>query len=387
MPGSAQYNPSVPEDDTPRSIMLYANYAFMLVAVLVAGVFSAVTLITIRHERKAHGSLPGAFRNLGRAMRSVLRDDGEVRFRTLAEALPQIVWTAIPGSGVDYCNRRWYELTGFTEAQTLGWGWSNALHPDERPVALENWEKCRLTGESFEMEYRLLNAAGGFCWHLVRATPMHDSDGAIVKWFGACADIDNQIRNQQVLEEQIRQHTTALMEANTVLQSEMRERTLAQQELNLQNERMVRELTKRSNRATNLAKRAELLQSCSEVKDAFSVVAGMAPKVCPELRGALHLFNASRERLEVTAIWEDCTLPDNAFGPQDCWALRTGHMHVVPSGDHSAECVHAVHADHSYVCMPLLAHGEAIGILHFAPRTSFAASAVRNFWSFSRKRI
>ena len=61
----------------------------------------------------------------------------------------------------------------------------------------------------------------------------------------------------------------------------MRERKLAQQELNQQNDRMVRELTKRSNRATNLAKMAELLQSCTEVKDAFSVVAGMAPKVFP----------------------------------------------------------------------------------------------------------
>ncbi len=345
--------------------MLYANYDFTLVAVLVAVVFSAVSLITIRHARKAHGSLSAAFRNLVQTMHSVLRDDGEIRFRTLAEALPQIVWTASPGSGVDYCNCRWYQLTGFTEAQTLGWGWPNALHPDDRPVALENWEKCRHTGESFEMEYRLLNAAGGFRWHLVRATPMRDSDGVIVKWFGACADIDDQIRNQQLLEEQIRQHTAALMEANTLLQSEMRERALAQQELNLQNERMVRELTKRSNRATNLAKMAELLQSCSEVTDAFSVVAGMAPKVFPELRGALHLFNSSRERLEVAAIWEDCTLPDNAFGAQDCWALRTGHMHVVVSGDHSAECVHAVHADHSYVCLPLLAHGEAIGILHF----------------------
>jgi diguanylate cyclase (GGDEF)-like protein/PAS domain S-box-containing protein len=325
----------------------------------------AALLIKTRHARKNPNTLSAVWLRRLRATRSAFCDDGELRFRMLAEALPQIVWTASPGRGVDYCNRRWYELTGFTEAQTLGWGWPNALHPDDRPVALENWEKCRLTGESFEMEYRLLNAAGGFRWHLVRATPMRDSEGAIVKWFGACADIDDQIRNQQVLEEQIRQHTAALMEANTLLQSEMRERALAQQELNLQNERMVRELTKRSNRATNLAKMAELLQSCSEVKDAFSVVAGMAPKVFPELRGALHLFNASRERLEVVAIWEDCTLPDKEFGPQDCWALRTGHMHVVLSGDHSAECAHAVHADHSYVCAPLLAHGEAIGILHF----------------------
>jgi PAS domain-containing protein len=112
---------------------------------------AAVALSTIRRARKTHSSLAAAFLKPMRVMRSAFRDDGEARFRTLAEVLPQIVWTAIPGKGVDYCNRRWFELTGFTEPQTLGWGWANALHADDRPVALENWEKCRRTGESFEM--------------------------------------------------------------------------------------------------------------------------------------------------------------------------------------------------------------------------------------------
>ena len=152
------------------------------------------------------------------------RDGSETRFRTLVEAAPQIVWTALPEKVVDYCNRRFYELTGFTEKQTLGWGWPSALHPDDRPVAQQNWEDCRLTGEPFEMEYRIQNATGGFRWHLVRATPMRDSTGAVVKWFGACTDIDDQIRHQQLLEEQVKQHTAALMDANTHLQSEMRER-------------------------------------------------------------------------------------------------------------------------------------------------------------------
>jgi diguanylate cyclase (GGDEF)-like protein/PAS domain S-box-containing protein len=343
--------------------MLHAGSMYVVVSALVASAVSAIALIAIRHAHQTRGSEPPTF--LDRMLRSATRNGGDLCCQTLAEAIPQIVWTAVPGEGVDYCNRRWYELTGLTESQTLGWGWANALHPDDRPVALENWEKCRLSGEPFEMEYRLQNYSGGFRWHLVRATPMRDSTGVIVKWFGACTDIDDQIRNQQVLEEQIRQHTAALMEANSLLQSEMRERGLAQQELNLQNEHMVRELTKRSNRATNLAKMAELLQSCTEVNDAFSVVAGMAPKVFPELRGAVHVFNASRETLEVVAIWEDCTLPDNAFGPQDCWALRTGHMHVVLAADHSAECGHVASSDCSYICLPLLVHGEAIGILHF----------------------
>jgi len=291
--------------------------------------------------------------------------DGETRFHVLAEAIPQIVWTATPKRGVDYCNQRWYELTGLTEKQTLGWGWPNGLHPDDRPVALKNWDKAQSTGESFEMEYRIRNAAGGFRWHLARATPMRDSAGAIVKWFGACADIDDQIHNQQVLEKQVQQHTAAMMEANLRLESEMRERNLAQQELNQQTERMVEELTKRSNRSTNLAKMAELLQSCSDLKDAFSVVTGMAPKVFPELRCSVLLFDSTREKIEAPSAWSQCTLPIKTVGPQDCWALRTGHPHLVAPGDHTADCEHATPGQHSYCCLPLQAHGEAIGVLNF----------------------
>jgi len=291
--------------------------------------------------------------------------DGEARFHVLAEAIPQIVWTATPKRGVDYCNQRWYDLTGLNEKQTMGWGWPNGLHPDDRPVALKNWDKAQSAGEPFEMEYRIRNAAGGFRWHLARATPMRDSAGAIVKWFGACADIDDQIHNQQVLEKQVQQHTAALMEANLRLESEMRERNLAQQELNQHTERMVEELTKRSNRSTNLAKMAELLQSCSDLKDAFSVVTGMAPKVFPELRCAVLLIDSAREKIESSSAWPQSTLPIKSVGPHDCWALRTGHVHLVAAGDHTADCEHATPGQHSYCCLPLQAHGEAIGVLNF----------------------
>jgi diguanylate cyclase (GGDEF)-like protein len=253
-----------------------------------------------------------------------------------------------------------------TQEQAIGWGWGDCLHPDDLPVALKNWEKCRRSGQSFEMDYRLRTAAGDFRWHMVRATPMRDSSGTIIKWFGACADIEDQMHTQQLLEAEVKHHTAALMDANTRLQLEMRERALVQQELNQQSERMVRELTQRSNRATNLAKMAEMLQSCSDLRDAFSVVIGMAPKVFPELRGAVLLFNSSRDKLGVAAVWTHCALPAGGFGPQDCWALRTGHAHVVVAGDRTSECGHTSSSAHpSYCCLPLQVHGEAIGLVHF----------------------
>ncbi len=291
--------------------------------------------------------------------------DGEARFRSLAEAIPQLVWTALPEGAVDYCNRRWYEATGLTEAESMGSGWWSALHADDLPVALEVWKKVLRSSESFEMEYRLRSAAGAYRWHLVRAAPMWDSAGAIMKWFGSCTDIDDQMRHQQVLEAQIKEHTAALMQANMRLSEEMRDRAIAQLELNEQNERTVQELTRRSNRATALVKMAELLQSCAAVKDAFPIIAGMAPKIFPELRGALLLFNAARDMLDPAAIWTDCALPEQGFGPRDCWALRTGRMHAVVGGEHTADCAHATASQRSYCCLPLLSNGEATGVLHF----------------------
>ena len=261
---------------------------------------------------------PVFFSRLRQWKRADAKRLGEEYFAALAEAIPQIVWTAIPGGGIDYCNQRLYELTGGSPEDTMGWGWKNLIHPDDLPFALRDWESSRLTGKSYEVEYRLRTAAGGYRWHLVRATPLRDAAGNIVKWFGACADIDDQMRHQQLLEDQIKQHTAAIMEVNNRLSLEMRERTLAQQELNEQSERTVRELTKRSNRATNLIKMAELLQSCASLEDAFPVIAGMAPKVFPELRGALLRFHSSHEALDVAAIWADCVLPPPGIGMQDC---------------------------------------------------------------------
>jgi len=282
----------------------------------------------------------------------------------MAEAIPEIVWTAVPGGGIDYHNRRWSELTGLSLEEGLGWEFTKVLHPDDVPVATANWEKARKTGMSIESEYRYRTAQGGFRWQLVRATPMRDSSGNIVKWFGCSVDIDDQMRHQQLLEEEVKQHTAALFEANLRIETEMRERTLAQQELNLQNERMVRELTQRSTRATSLAKMAELLQSCADLKDIFTVMAGMAPKIFPELRGAVLVLNSSRDLLEVAASWSDCQFPGTTFVPEDCWALRTGHVHLVATGDSTAECRHVVSGQGAYACLPLMSQGGAIGVVH-----------------------
>ena len=309
------------------------------------------------------------------AVKKKVERDSEARFRMLAEAIPEIVWTAVPEVGIDYYNRRWAEVTGLSTEQTLGWGWKQAIHPDDLPLTMERWMMARRTGECVQAEYRLRTASGAYRWFLIRATPIRDETGKVVRWFGSSVDIDAQRRSQQLLQEQIAQHTEELREANRRLENEMRERALAQQEFNQQSEAMVRELTRRFDRATAVAKCAELLQSAGDIDELLVIIQKMGPQIFPEVRGAVLLYGASRDALQVVTSWSDCRLPGTVFSPQDCWALRIGHTHHVTSADRAVECRHVSPGEVCYCCLPLMTQQEPIGILHVQAENDSAAKS------------
>jgi PAS domain S-box-containing protein len=113
----------------------------------------------------------------------------ELKF--LADSIPQIVWTSHPDGNLDYYNRHWFDYTGMTLEQTIGWGWAPILHPDDLENCIKVWTESFTTGKPYEVEYRFKRASdGAYRWHLGRALPMRDAAGNIVKWFGSCTDID-----------------------------------------------------------------------------------------------------------------------------------------------------------------------------------------------------
>ena len=106
----------------------------------------------------------------------------ERRFRSLADAIPLIVWTANPNGELDYYNQQWEIYTGFTAEETQGWGWAPVLHPDDLQRCIDKWTKAFTTGELYEIEYRFKRAAdGAYRWHLGRAIPFRDESGTIIK--------------------------------------------------------------------------------------------------------------------------------------------------------------------------------------------------------------
>ncbi|HEX4634166.1 MAG TPA: PAS domain S-box protein, partial [Gemmatimonadales bacterium] len=95
--------------------------------------------------------------------------ESERRFRTLAEALPSMAWTAEPDWAIDYVNACATEYTGLTPEQLRGWNWHPTIHPEDLPRCLELWTRSTATGEPYEIEYLLRRADGAFRWHLARA--------------------------------------------------------------------------------------------------------------------------------------------------------------------------------------------------------------------------
>ncbi|WP_372889116.1 PAS domain-containing protein [Sphingomonas sp.] len=116
----------------------------------------------------------------------------EERFRTLADTMPQMVWSTRADGFHDYYNARWYEFTGMPAGSTDGEGWNGMFHPDDQDRAWAAWRHSLETGAPYQIEYRLRRADGAYRWTLGRALPIYNDHGAVVRWFGTCTDIHEQ---------------------------------------------------------------------------------------------------------------------------------------------------------------------------------------------------
>ena len=123
----------------------------------------------------------------------------EQRWRDLTEALPQLVWSALPDGSCDYFSAQWTEHTGVPEADLLGWRWLETLHPDDREPTQKFWLESVAEHHPYDIEYRVRRSDGAYRWFKTRGVPVRDSDGAIIKWFGTGTDITELRETQEAL--------------------------------------------------------------------------------------------------------------------------------------------------------------------------------------------
>ncbi|WP_435009320.1 PAS domain-containing protein [Tundrisphaera lichenicola] len=126
--------------------------------------------------------------------------ESESRFRQLADAMPQIVWTADSNGQADYWNERWYDYSGQPRDFGSDDYWTTFLHPDDRDRCLETWYRAVRSGEPYQIEYRFRERnSGDYRWQLGRALPVKDEAGRVVRWIGTLTDIEDQKRVEHAL--------------------------------------------------------------------------------------------------------------------------------------------------------------------------------------------
>ncbi|HVL66738.1 MAG TPA: PAS domain S-box protein [Vicinamibacterales bacterium] len=142
----------------------------------------------------------------------------ERRFRDLAEAMPQLVWIASADGGAEFFNQRWTEFTGLSLQDSLGGGWARAVHPEDLERVKTRWAGAVAERRRFDSEHRFRRADGVYRWHLVRAVPVLDEGGTVVRWFGTGTDV----HDAKLTEERLRAVIDATPECVKVVASDGR---------------------------------------------------------------------------------------------------------------------------------------------------------------------
>ncbi len=125
--------------------------------------------------------------------------DSEQRFRELADAIPQIVFTAGPDGGLTHLNARAAQYTGQPIQDLTGWSWERVIHPDDLPATLRDWAFILQTGIPQPLEFRIRRVDGEYRWHIARQIASRNAQGQIVQWYGTCTDIEDHKRAEQAL--------------------------------------------------------------------------------------------------------------------------------------------------------------------------------------------
>jgi formate hydrogenlyase transcriptional activator len=147
-------------------------------------------------------------------------ENSESSLRRVIDTIPALAWCARADGTMEFLNRQWHEYTGLSPAETIGWGYQAAFHPDDRLNGIENCQRLFSGNAPAESEIRLRRHDGIYRWFLVRVEPLRDENGQIIKWYGTSTDIEDLKRTEERLREderELRRITDAIPQTIVVL--------------------------------------------------------------------------------------------------------------------------------------------------------------------------
>jgi len=150
-----------------------------------------VLLVTFMAVLGVTGLVLGALTAERRSANARLKE-AEQRLTKVAQIVPQMLFTADKSGRVDWHNSRWHEYTGQSEEEAMGLGWQDAYHPEDVRHVVHDWPRSIGAGEPFDYEARIRRGDGTSRWFLIRAEPLRDPSGSVIRWYGTKTDIDHQ---------------------------------------------------------------------------------------------------------------------------------------------------------------------------------------------------
>jgi len=136
------------------------------------------------------------------SLRSALDEvqKSEAKLRQVIDAIPALAWCTLPDGSNEFLSKPWLEYTGLSLEESQGWGWHEAVHPDDLSPLMDQWTKMLVSGEAEEIEARLRRHDGVYRWFLIRAEPFRDESSEIVRWYGTSTDINDRKRAEEALQ-------------------------------------------------------------------------------------------------------------------------------------------------------------------------------------------
>jgi diguanylate cyclase (GGDEF)-like protein/PAS domain S-box-containing protein len=141
----------------------------------------------------------------------------DVDSRLIAESIPQIVWMSAPDGATEYFNERGSRYTGMPREANTGWNWLQLIHPDDRDRAERSWREAVGREAPYTIEHRIRHHDGEYRRNEVRAMPVRNADGRVVRWIGTVTDVEEQRRLEESLRASQRQTAESLALLETLL--------------------------------------------------------------------------------------------------------------------------------------------------------------------------
>ena len=235
-----------------------------------------------------------------------------------------------------YVNREFEKIVGYNINELISTETFNYIHPEDRDIVGTFAKNALKNGLCQPYEYRAISKSGQVKWILETIIS--------IRYQGKRAALGNfmDITDIKRLEEETKQTNEKLKV-------------------------MVKNLEEQERQNAILTEMRDMLQACSKMEETAPIIMGFMKKLFPASQGALFLLSNSRSDLESIVTWGDFPVnsDNNVFPPDACWGLRRGRAHVVDDVNIGPICPHLNNTlSAPYVCLPLMAKGDILGLLH-----------------------